>query len=686
MTRARCCSMLRPRSHWAAIVLRSAAVRAQPAVFGSVASDPTVYLFAAWPQTLTRVRSARSGAGTGRGVGASSAAGRHAGRRSVGRSSRHRRHLGDATRRRRTPSRPTSGGSLRRCARLSTTASTAPGRPSRSTCDRERLTVQHRGPHPSSRPPRHCRMRAGPGLVRADTGASSKAFLWPSPTPGWSTPSGSPPRDGQGRDRGDPQQAGGPRSTVTARAATAPGRRARAGCRPDPSDLPLTDPELAADHAGHRRRERPTPRHLRLTDHNGWRIPVSRPTPHAGRLAAGRPRGRTATRPRRTGSAPEGHRAAEPALPRLRPEPALGRSRRLAADLLPGPKPGFASRTRPPMGTKRLRLRILAVAGRIIHTGDETPRLPRGWPWNTSSTPAGPPPHHLNLHHHPTTRTRRTGENSAGHQRAQTRITLHAANVTPSRRAHERSRLVPMDVVSTAAEGEAGGVSVPESTLDVRGRPVVLAAGGREGDDAEPRIRWLGGVGLWAAGAVVASGVVAAASFWTVMESVGTSHDPLWVSPVTVTRDANDDRPSESPSDDASHDADDSGPRSNDDASDVSSPVTTDDSRDNSGPGSGDGRGVTTPAAAPAMIQPTTRGLGRAMARMTTRVRAVARVTTRVRAVARVTTRVRAVARVTTRVRAEARATTRVRAEARVTARVTLGWHTPVHGSGQGSS
>ena len=146
-----------------------------------------------------------------------------------------------------------------------------------------------------------------------------------------------------------------------------------------------------------------------------------------------------------------------------------------------------------------------------------------------------------------------------------------------------------MDVVSAAAEGEAGGVSVPDSTDDVHRRPVVLAAGGREGDGAEPRIRWLGGVGLWAAGAVVAGGVVAAASAWTVMDSVDTSHDPLWVSPVTVTRDANDDRPSGSPSDDASHDADDdSGPRSNDDASDLSSPDPTDDSGDNSGPGSGD--------------------------------------------------------------------------------------------------
>ena len=32
---------------------------------------------------------------------------------------------------------------------------------------------------------------------------------------------------------------------------------------------------------------------------------------------------------------------------------------------------------------KRLRLRVLAVAGRIIHTGRRRRlRLPRGWPWN----------------------------------------------------------------------------------------------------------------------------------------------------------------------------------------------------------------------------------------------------------------------------------------------------------------
>ena len=145
-----------------------------------------------------------------------------------------------------------------------------------------------------------------------------------------------------------------------------------------------------------------------------------------------------------------------------------------------------------------------------------------------------------------------------------------------------------MDVVSDAAAGEAGGVSAPDSTHDSRGRPVVLAAGAQERDGAQPRIRWLGGVGLWAAGAVVACGVVAAASAWTVMESVDTTHDPLWVSPESVTGDRTDDRPLESPSSDVSHDVDDSGPRSNNDASGPSTPVTTDDSSDNSGPGSGD--------------------------------------------------------------------------------------------------
>ena len=92
------------------------------------------------------------------------------------------------------------------------------------------------------------------------------------------------------------------------------------------------------------------------------------------------------TRPRR-GPHPraEGHRPAQPAFPRLRPEPDLARNRR------PGRRPARLdpdARLRPAQPArrwepKRLRLRLLAVAGRIIRSGRRRRlRLPRGWPWN----------------------------------------------------------------------------------------------------------------------------------------------------------------------------------------------------------------------------------------------------------------------------------------------------------------
>ena len=83
MTRARCCSISRPRSRSGGDCLADlAVVRAQPAVFGPVASDPTVSrlvaaLAADIDGALPAIRAARAQA-RARGVGAAAAAGRAA--------------------------------------------------------------------------------------------------------------------------------------------------------------------------------------------------------------------------------------------------------------------------------------------------------------------------------------------------------------------------------------------------------------------------------------------------------------------------------------------------------------------------------------------------------------------------------------------------------------------------------
>jgi hypothetical protein len=155
----------------------------------------------------------------------------------------------------------------------------------------------------------------------------------------------------------------------------------------------MPDPTLASRHAedwpaGMRviaRRERPHPgAQLRLTDHDGWRITCFATNTKGWRLAdlEVRHRQRARAEDRIRGLKDTG----------LRNLPFHGFAQNqiwleivaLAADLLTwtqtlalGDTP--ARRWEP----KRLRLRILAVAGRVVRTGRRRRlRLPRDWPWN----------------------------------------------------------------------------------------------------------------------------------------------------------------------------------------------------------------------------------------------------------------------------------------------------------------
>lgn len=94
-------------------------------------------------------------------------------------------------------------------------------------------------------------------LVRADTGACSKAFLHHVTTPGWSARSGSLPTIRSGPpSRLSRTRRGGQRSTPTVKTATVPGGRThRLDADPDQAD-PFTGPVrssgVAGRNAGHR--------------------------------------------------------------------------------------------------------------------------------------------------------------------------------------------------------------------------------------------------------------------------------------------------------------------------------------------------------------------------------------------------------------------------------------------------
>ena len=131
------------------------------------------------------------------------------------------------------------------------------------------------------------------------------------------------------------------------------------------------------------RRERAHPgAQLTFTDHDGHRfqaILTDQPDTDIAdaRAPPPRPRARRGPHPQR-----QGHRPAQPAVPRLRAQPRLAGARALAHDLLAGPNgccsTGELARCEP----KRLRYRLLHVAARLaFHARTATLRLQATWPW-----------------------------------------------------------------------------------------------------------------------------------------------------------------------------------------------------------------------------------------------------------------------------------------------------------------
>ena len=256
------------------------------------------------------------------------------------------------------------------------------GEPWRGCCARAGQRQRRR------RPDRGARRRAGPA-ARADplagAGARRHRFggagvpLARAPTWGCSIRSGvyGPPTR--------PGRAGRAAPTGLAGALDADGQptRGRPGRRADPlaaGDLHRWPPGMRII----ARRERPHPgAQLRITDHDGWRITVFATNTRGGRLADLEVR----------------HRLRARAEDRIRGLKDTGLSNlplqefaknqiwlelvQLAAELLTWTQllawPDHPARTWEP---KRLRLRLLAVAGRLITTGRRRIlRLPQRWPW-----------------------------------------------------------------------------------------------------------------------------------------------------------------------------------------------------------------------------------------------------------------------------------------------------------------
>ena len=232
----------------------------------------------------------------------------------------------------------------------------------------------------------------GQVLVRADTGASSKAFLHHITDLGLEYSIGFRASDGvKVAIETIPDQAwraaidsdGEPRDGAQVAELTA--------WMPAAFRATYRDPR-ATWPAGMRviaRRERPHPgAQLRLTDHNGWRITCfATNTPRSARWRLTdlevRHRQRARCEDRIRGLKDTGLRNLpfhDYAKNRLWMEVVA-----LAADLLAWTQTLAFDETEPARRwePKRLRFRILAVAGRIIRTGRRRRlRLPRDWPWN----------------------------------------------------------------------------------------------------------------------------------------------------------------------------------------------------------------------------------------------------------------------------------------------------------------
>ena len=193
------------------------------------------------------------------------------------------------------------------------------------------------------------------------------------------------------------------------------------GCRSSPATAPGSPrPPACVDMSswppGTRlilRKERPHPgAQLRITDADGLRVtgfltntaPAARPPARRPRTAPPPPRPRRGPHPRG-----EGHRDAQPALPRHEPEPDLARHRALAADLLAWTARLALPATAAGYEPKRLRLRILATAGRLVRTARRRVlHIDPAWPWAERDHPRPHPALRAPraLTHHPTRRSR----------------------------------------------------------------------------------------------------------------------------------------------------------------------------------------------------------------------------------------------------------------------------------------
>lgn len=234
----------------------------------------------------------------------------------------------------------------------------------------------------------------GQVLVRADTGAAAKAFLHHITDLGLEYSAGFPAMgpvkaaveaipeqawraavDSDGEDRDGAQVA-----ELTTWMPT-PTKPTRSPARFGPQEWPPGMRVIA-------RRERPHPgAQLRLTDHNGWRITCfATNTKGPGWTLAA-----LEVRHRQRARCEDRIRALKDTGLRNLPFHGYAQNRiwveivALAADLLAWMQTLAFDETDPARRwePKRLRFRVLAVAGRIIRTGRRRRlRLPRDWPWN----------------------------------------------------------------------------------------------------------------------------------------------------------------------------------------------------------------------------------------------------------------------------------------------------------------
>jgi hypothetical protein len=237
----------------------------------------------------------------------------------------------------------------------------------------------------------------GQVLVRADTGACSKLFLHHITDLGLEYSIGFQAQDTvKAAIEAIPEQAwraavdgdGEPREGAQVAELTAwmpaPHSQHRSA-RPGPKDWPSGMRVIA-------RRERPHPgAQLRLTDHNGWRITCFATNTPKSKKGPGWTLAALELRHRQRARCEDRIRALKDTGLRNLPFHDYAKNRlwlevvALAADLIAWTQTLAFDKSEPARRwePKRLRFRILAVAGRIIRTGRRRHlRLPRDWPWN----------------------------------------------------------------------------------------------------------------------------------------------------------------------------------------------------------------------------------------------------------------------------------------------------------------